>query len=116
MKSGAVHPRGRDVAEGLAGPFQMPQSSSHCGARAEARAPFSFFWFDMAATDQQIADAARDSLARILATDTAEWSESQRRQRALEIDRLTSVISEFDAKASRSAGRQIIHPMKRVNV
>lgn len=70
----------------------------------------------MAATDQQIADAARDSLQRILATDTAEWSEGQRKQRQLEIDRLTNVISDFEAKAARGSGRRILNPITRVNL
>jgi hypothetical protein len=70
----------------------------------------------MAATDQQIADAARNSLARILDTDSAEWSEGERRQRALEIDRLTNVITDFEGKAARSAGRRIFSPVKRVNL
>lgn len=70
----------------------------------------------MAASDQAIADAARDSLARILATDTAEWSEGQRRQRQLEIDKLTDTIDRFEAKAAHSGGRRIFSPMKRVNL
>lgn len=70
----------------------------------------------MAATDQQIADAARDSLARILATDSSAWSEGERRQQMLEVDRLETVISKFEAKAARSGGRRIFQPVKRVNL
>lgn len=70
----------------------------------------------MAASDQQIADAARDSLARILETDAAEWSEGQRRQRQLEIDKLTATIEKFEGKAAQSSGRRIFSPMKRVNL
>lgn len=75
-----------------------------------------FFGFDMAASDQAIADAARDSLARILATDTAEWGEGQRKQRQLEIDRLTDVITTFEGKAARSSGRRLFQPVTRVNI
>jgi hypothetical protein len=70
----------------------------------------------MAATDQQIADAARNSLARILETDSAGWSEGERRQQMLEIDRLTNVITDFEAKAGRSAGRRIFAPVRKVNL
>jgi len=70
----------------------------------------------MAATNQQIVDAARDSLLRILATDSAEWSEGERRQRQLEIDRLEGIISKFDAKTARSGGRQIIFPVTPVDL
>lgn len=70
----------------------------------------------MAATDQQIADNARDSLNRILQTDSSEWSEGERKQRALEIDRLQEIITTFEAKAARSSGRRIFAPITRVNV
>lgn len=68
----------------------------------------------MAATDQQIADEARDSLLRILQTDTSNWSEGERRQQQLEIDRLENIITKFEAKANRS-GRRIFNPVRRVN-
>ena len=70
----------------------------------------------VAATNQQIADKARDSLARILDTDTTAWSEGERRQQQLEIDRLEAIITKFEAKATRAAGRRIFQPIKRVNV
>ncbi len=69
----------------------------------------------MAASDQAIADAARDSLKRILDTDSAAWSEGERRQQMIEIDRLESIISKFEAKANRS-GRRIFSPITRVNI
>lgn len=69
----------------------------------------------MTATDQQIANAARDSLKRILDTDTSSWSEAERQQQQLEIDRLTTVITEFEAKANR-ATRRLFRPVTRVNV
>lgn len=70
---------------------------------------------DMAATDQQLADAARDSLARILATDSAAWSEGERRQQMIEIDRLESIISKFGAKAKRANSSGIFFPVRRVH-
>ena len=70
----------------------------------------------MAASDQAIADAARDSLARILATDTVMWGEGERRQQQLEIDRLESIITKFESKAARSAGRRIFAPITRVDI
>lgn len=69
----------------------------------------------MAATDQAIADAARDSLARILATDAAEMSEGQRKLRQLEISELRATIDEFEGKANRGS-RRIFAPVKRVDV
>lgn len=69
----------------------------------------------MAASDQAIANAARDSLKRILDTDTSSWSEGQRQAQQLEIDRLTNVISEFEAKANRGS-RRIFSPVQRVDV
>jgi hypothetical protein len=53
----------------------------------------------MSASDQTIADNARDALNRILQTDTTEWSEGERRQSMLEIDRLEDIITKFEAKA-----------------
>jgi len=70
----------------------------------------------MPATDQQIADKARDSLARILDTDSTAWSEGERRQQQLEIDRLENIITKFEAKAARSSGRKIFSPIVKVNV
>jgi hypothetical protein len=69
----------------------------------------------MAATDQAIADAARNSLLRILETDTTSWSEGERNQHQLEVDRLEAVITSFEAKANRS-GRRIFSPIKPVGM
>jgi hypothetical protein len=69
----------------------------------------------MAASNQSIADAARDSLARILATDSAMWSEGERRQQMIEVDRLESIITKFEAKAARSGGRRVFSPIARVD-
>lgn len=68
----------------------------------------------MAATDKALADAARDSLERILATDTTMWSEGERRQQMHQISELRATINEFDAKAARSAGRRIFSPITKV--
>jgi hypothetical protein len=69
----------------------------------------------VAATDQQIADNAREALNRILQTDSSEWSEGERSQRMLEIDRLEAIISKFEAKSARS-GRRIFVPIRRVDL
>ncbi|MEN0109307.1 MAG: hypothetical protein AAF805_01165 [Planctomycetota bacterium] len=69
----------------------------------------------MAATDRQIADDARDSLQRILQSDTSEWSEGERKQKQLEIDRLEAIIDKFEGRAARAAGRKIFSPIRRVN-
>jgi len=66
-------------------------------------------------TDADLATAAREALARILATDTAEWGEGERRQRQLEISELRNTITEFEAKAARS-GRRIFAPVRRVDL
>lgn len=69
----------------------------------------------MAASDQTIADKARDSLARILDTDTTGWSQGELRQQQLEIAQLEQIITKFEAKASRS-GRRIFSPITRVDI
>jgi hypothetical protein len=84
-------------------------------ALATVEAALPPFEENMAASDQQIADNARDALNRILEADTSEWSEGERRQSMLEIDRLEDIITKFEAKASRSAGRRIFSPIKPVN-
>ena len=70
----------------------------------------------MAATDQQIADSARDALKRILDTDSSELSDQQRRMRHLEIDKLRKLIDESESSASRNSGRRILQPVRRVNL
>lgn len=69
----------------------------------------------MAATDQAIADAARNSLLRILETDTTSWSEGERNQQQLELDRLEGIITTFEAKAART-GRRIFVPVRPVGL
>lgn len=95
-------------------PFEMTQFIEPIAGFALARAPF--FFCSMAASNQQIADNARDSLNRILQTDVSEWSEGQRRARQLEIDRLQDIITNFELKAARSSGRRIFSPVRRVNL
>lgn len=70
----------------------------------------------MAATDQQILDEARDSLLRILTTDTSTWSEAQRSQQQLEIKELRALITDYESKVASAAGRQILAPVRRVNI
>lgn len=70
----------------------------------------------MSVTDQQLLDAARESLLRILATDTEEWSESKRMQRQLSIDKLMAQIDRLEEKVSASQGRRLFQPIRRVNV
>lgn len=69
----------------------------------------------MAATDRQIADSARDSLKRILDTDTSAWSQADKRQQQLEIDRLSAIIVDFESRINRST-RQVTRPIVRVNI
>jgi hypothetical protein len=69
----------------------------------------------MAATDQQILDEARDSLLRILQSDTSSWSEMQRTQQQLQIDKLERLIDRYETKVSAAGGRRIFHPVRRVN-
>lgn len=71
----------------------------------------------MAATDQQILDEARDSLLRILQSDTSSWGEAQRNARQLEIDKLERLIDRYETKVSASGGgRRICQPIRRVDV
>jgi hypothetical protein len=71
----------------------------------------------MAASDQTIVDNARDALNRILQTDSSSWSEAQRTQSMLEIDRLSDIIDRFERKANAAGGRrQIFHPVKRIDL
>jgi len=70
----------------------------------------------MSVTDQQLLDAARESLLRILATDSAEWSESKRMQRQLEIDKLQTLVDRLEEKVAASQGRRLFQPIRRVNV
>jgi hypothetical protein len=69
----------------------------------------------MAASDQTIADAARDSLLSILEGKSAEWAEASERARMLEIDRLQGVIDYFEKRANAS-GSPIFKPIKPVDV
>ncbi len=68
------------------------------------------------ATDQQILDEARDSLLRILQTDTSSWSESARNQQQIQIRDLKDLIGDYEKKTASSGGRSMIMPVRRVNV
>jgi len=70
----------------------------------------------MVATDQQILDEAKDSLLRILQTDTSSWSESARNQQQIQIRDLEALISRYEQKTSSSSGRRIVQPIRRVNI
>lgn len=70
----------------------------------------------MTTSDQQILTAAKESLARILATDAAEMEEKDRRTRTLEIDKLSALIDKYEAKVASGNGRRILNPVKRVNL
>jgi len=70
----------------------------------------------MAATDQEILDAAKDSLARILATDTSAWGEAQRNQQQLQIDKLEGLITRYERKTSASAGRRILTGVRPIQI
>jgi hypothetical protein len=70
----------------------------------------------MAATDQQILNEAKDSLLRILQTDTSSWSESQRNQQQLEIDKLERLIDRYETKTAAAGGRSVFQPIRRINL
>jgi len=70
----------------------------------------------MAATDQQILDEARDSLLRILQTDTSSWSEEQRAQQQIRVSELEGLIGRFETRVATSAGRRIVQPIRRPNL
>lgn len=70
----------------------------------------------MAATDQQILDEAKDSLLRILQTDTSSWSEQNRQQQQLQIRELRELISDYEGKLVGASGRTLIQPVRRINL
>lgn len=69
----------------------------------------------MAATPQQQLDEANDSLLRILQTDTSSWSEAERAQQQLQIDKLHALIEKLEARAAAASGRRIFAPVRRVS-
>ena len=70
----------------------------------------------MAASDQQLLDKAKDSLARILDTDSSSWSEGERQQQHLQIKELRDLISDLEGKVVGASGRQLIQPVRRINL
>jgi len=70
----------------------------------------------MAASDQAILDNAKDSLNRILQTDSSAWSEQARNQQALQIDKLSALIDRYETKVAAGNGRRIFQPLRRVNL
>ena len=68
----------------------------------------------MAATAQQQLAAANDSYLRILQSDTAEWSEGERRQRTLDLKELRESIAFLQGQVESQAGRRFLTPVTRV--
>jgi hypothetical protein len=64
----------------------------------------------VAATDQQLLDAARDSLLRILGADVSEVSQQSKRARMLEIDRLQSLIETYERRLANES-RPVFRPV-----
>jgi hypothetical protein len=58
----------------------------------------------MAATDQQIVDAARDSLLAIIEGRSEEFREASESVKTIEIQRLTNVITTFEARVAAASG------------
>lgn len=57
----------------------------------------------MTATDQQILNAAKDRLLDIINGRVAEFYEGNDRARMLEIEKLETIISKYEAKVSATA-------------
>lgn len=70
----------------------------------------------MTATDQQILNEAKDSLLRILQTDTSSWSEGERTQQQQQISQLQSLIDRYEKKVASAAGRRLHRPIRRTNI
>ncbi len=68
------------------------------------------------ATDAQILSEARDSLLRILQSDTTNWSEAQRQQQLLDIKQLRELIADYEEKTLAASGRRIARPVRRVAI
>lgn len=58
----------------------------------------------MAATDQQIVDAARDSLLAIIEGRSEEFREASESARTLAIDKLQATIDRFEARIRAASG------------
>lgn len=58
----------------------------------------------MAATDQQIVDAARDSLLAIIEGKSEEFREASESVKTIEIQRLQGIITTFEARIAASNG------------
>lgn len=70
----------------------------------------------MVASNSQILNEAKDSLLRILQTDTSSWSQQQLQQQQLSIRELRELIADYESKTAAQAGRAIISPVRRVNI
>lgn len=65
----------------------------------------------MAATDQQILDAARDRLLAVITGGVAEFKEAGEEARLLEIDRLEQVIEKYEARVA-GASVPVFRPVR----
>lgn len=66
-------------------------------------------------TNQELLDAARCSLKRILDTDTSSWSESGRAQQQIQIRDQMALIDRLETKVAAQSGRRIFGPVRRVD-
>ena len=69
----------------------------------------------MAATDQEILDAAKDALKDILTGRTEEFSDGDERARTLRIRELQAVIQEYEQKVNAAAGN-VFKPIREVTL
>lgn len=67
----------------------------------------------MAASDQEILDAAKDSLKRILDADTAQWGEAGHQQTLLRIEALQNTIEIYEKRVA-AASRRTCMPIKSI--
>lgn len=69
----------------------------------------------MSATDQEILDAARDSLKDILTGKTEEFRHSSHSARLLQIKELRGTIREYEAKVNAASGN-VLKPIREVRM
>lgn len=67
----------------------------------------------MAASDQEILDAAKDSLKRILDADTSQWGEAGSQQTLLSIAALQATIDKYERRVALSS-RRVCMPIKSI--
>lgn len=69
----------------------------------------------MAATDQEILDAAKDSLKDILTGKTEEFRDGNEMARTLRIKELQGVVREYESKVAASQGN-VFKPLREVSL